>query len=67
MDIREYLEHTGLSVSAFARVAEVPRPTINSIRAGGGASASTVMKLITASGGLITLADLQRKKGRAEA
>jgi len=62
MDTQAYLDHIGFSVRKLARESGIPRSTIKSILAGGGATADTIMKLNAFSGGLITTADLQRKK-----
>ena len=66
MRLKDYLDRYDETQSEFGRRADVATSTIQQICAGGGAGALTAAKIIEASGGIVTLADLQprkRKKG----
>jgi transcriptional regulator with XRE-family HTH domain len=58
MRLADYLTSRKESQSAFARRTGVPQATINNICNGAGTRSDTALKIIHATGGLVTLEDL---------
>lgn len=58
MRLTEYLEKREESQSAFARRSEIPQSTVNLICQGKGTGVGTAVKVIQATGGLVSLQDL---------
>ena len=58
MRLTKYLESRGETIGEFARRSGVPRQTIRSICDGGGTSTATAVKIISATGGIVSIEDL---------
>lgn len=58
MRLAEYLRTRKESQSAFARRVAIPQSTVNAICNGAGTRSDTALKIIHATGGLVTLEDL---------
>ena len=58
MTLRQYLQDNGISQNEFSARCNLPQTTIAAIVMGGGTQASTALKIIEATGGLVSLSDL---------
>ncbi len=58
MELVGYLEQQGESQAAFARRAGIPQSTLHLICQGKGMRVETAIKIIRATGGLVSLGDL---------
>lgn len=67
MRLAEYLERTTETQTAFAKRAGLTQAAVNLIVRGGGARAETALKIIEATGGLVSLHDLVRAPKDSEA
>lgn len=65
MRLAEYLERTTESQAAFAQRAGLKQAAVSLICRGGGTTASTAVKIIAATGGLVKLEDLTPAKDAA--
>lgn len=67
MKLDDYLAERDESQSAFARRAGLPQQTVHAICNGAEPRASTARKIIIATGGLVSLDDLQPKAASLKA
>ncbi len=64
MRLARYLKQCGESQAGFARRAGIPQTTINVICQGKGVHVDTAIKIIRATGGLVSLEDLSAATSR---
>lgn len=67
MTLQEFLLDHSITQKEFANRADIPQQTVSEILSGGGMRAVTALKIIQATGGLVTLTDLvEQVMSRAE-
>ena len=67
MRLKKYLSTRGETEAEFAKRARLPRSTVNTICYGRAAHVDTAIKIISATGGLVALGDLQTEPEQASA